>query len=165
MMEHLLGQIPPRLRDGRGPRPRLRAALCLLVLAGASGCAGIHVNESRLRNAIDDRRERALARYELDGGTGELLYRHGLLEQAANDPAGAAQALTPRLEERPEPNGALALAELSYRAGLEHEGGASPSAIAWYRDAAALAALAVGDSSGTQPERATELHNRAVARL
>ena len=47
-----------------------------------------------------------------------VLTRHDLVETAANDPAGAARVLEAQFAARAEPDGALALAELSYQAGL-----------------------------------------------
>src|SRR5206468_3985711 len=124
-------------RTRSGLVPGLRAAPVMALLwVGPAGCVGIGARESGLRNAIADRRERAEAR-GLSGASGVVLARHGLLEAAASDPAGAARALEGRLGDRPEPDGALALAELSYRAGLERQSESPPTAMAWYRDAAA----------------------------
>src|SRR5262249_42340036 len=79
----------------------------------------------------------------LSGPSGAVLARHGLLESAANDPAGAAGVLELQLQGQgaAEPDGPLALAELSYLAGLEREASEPAVALAWYRDAAVLAAL------------------------
>jgi pimeloyl-ACP methyl ester carboxylesterase len=140
-------------------------AWLLMALAVPAGCAKIGAREAWLRKAIEDRWERFEATRQLDGATGVVLARHELLDLAANDPAGAALVLEPRLLGRPEPDGALALAELSYQAGLERHSGSPASAIAWYRDAAAFAWLALADPAGSRPDLAVRIHNGAVARL
>lgn len=136
------------------------------ILLGAAGCAGVGASRARLRVALEDRRERIGAR-ALSGSTGAVLARHGLVEAAANDPAGTAGVLETRLlaEGQGEPDGPLALAELSYQAGLERERRAPASALAWYRDAAVLAALALEEPAGSRPDLAVRFHNQALERL
>ena len=136
----------------------------LLALAPA-GCSKISARPALVRNAIDERWERFEATHQLSGATGVVLGRHGLVETAANDPAGAARALEGWLAVKAEPDGALALAELSYQAGLMRAGTAPRAALAWYRDAAALGWLALADPAGTRPDLAVAIHNGAVARL
>lgn len=149
-----------------GARQRLRVVLtaCLFLVAPA-GCAGITAHEPQLRNSIDDWWERAGANRNLSDATSAVLFRQGLLDAAANDPAGAARALEARLFAAPEPDGALALAELSYNVGLMQQASSPSIAIAWYRDAGALAVLSLTETAGAKPELAQEIHNKAVARM
>jgi pimeloyl-ACP methyl ester carboxylesterase len=134
-------------------------------LATSGGCVTVGAHEARLRNAIEDRRERAEAARTLSAPSGTLLTRHGLVEEAMDDPGATARVLETRLEARPEPGGALALAELSYRAGLRREAEWPASALPWYRDAAACAALALAEPADSSSEPAVEVHNLALKRL
>ena len=93
------------------------------------------------------------------------LLRYDLLKTAARDPAGAARILETKLEAEPVHDGALALAELSYQAGLLERSRSPKSQSAWYRDAAALAALALEEPGGSRPDLAIRIHNGAVSRL
>jgi pimeloyl-ACP methyl ester carboxylesterase len=144
---------------------RLVSAGCVLLAVTAAGCAGISTHEARLRNAIEDRRERIEATSGLSGASGAVLARHGLVDAAANDPAKTAHALGARIQAQPEPNGALAMAELSYQAGLAKPRQSPLSALPWFRDAAAFAAMALAEPGGAQPEVAVRIHNEAVARI
>ncbi|MDR3638820.1 MAG: alpha/beta fold hydrolase [Isosphaeraceae bacterium] len=156
----------------RPSRPDLRAGLhrrLVALVAGVFllaplGCAGISARESVLRNMVTDWRQRAETSRTLSATSGALLEELGLVELAANNPAAAARALEGRLNERPDENGPLALAELSLQAGVEHPAG-SPAALGWFRDAAALASMALAKPAGAAPDVAVAVHNQAVARL
>jgi pimeloyl-ACP methyl ester carboxylesterase len=130
-----------------------------------AGCVGITADDTRLANAIEDRWERLTRSNTLSAATGVVLARHGLLDRAAADPLGTAQALESRLVVQTEPDGALGLAELFYLAGLQHQGSSTLAAMAHYRDAAALAVVALSEPDGTRPDLAVALHNHALARL
>jgi len=119
----------------------------------------------RLPNALADRWERFTRTRSLSGPTGVVLTRHGLLDRAAADPSGAAQALEARLVVNGESDGALGLAELFYQAGLQHQHRSTLAAMAYYRDAAALSVLALAEPDGSRPDLSIELHNHALARL
>src|SRR5262249_51348829 len=138
-------------------------ALGLLLIAPA-GCAGISAHETPLRNAIVNWRERIEASWGLSATTGALLEKHGLLNAAANDPVCTARTLEARLQDHPEPGGAVALAELSYQAGLSLPSD-SLAGLMWFRDACALSALALAEPSVAAPETVIDLHNHALARL
>ncbi|MFI5458911.1 MAG: esterase/lipase family protein [Isosphaerales bacterium] len=148
------------------PRQRAAAIACLLIIAPA-GCTDIKARDPRLRNAIEDGWERVEANHGLNVGfaTCSVLARLGLLAQAQQDPAAAASLLETRLQTQCEPDGSLALAELSYHVGLACQTGSPAASLAWYRDAAALATLSLADPAGTRPDVALTIHNRAVARL
>ncbi|SIO58367.1 Chlorophyllase [Singulisphaera sp. GP187] len=118
-----------------------------------------------MRNALEGRRERVEAMRLLSAPTGVFLTRHGLVDEAANDPGATARWLETRLAAQPEPGGALALAELSFREGLLRERKSPASALPWYRDAAACAALALAEPAGSSSESAIETHNLALKRL
>jgi pimeloyl-ACP methyl ester carboxylesterase len=138
-------------------------ALACLGLAGV-GCAGISAREAIFQNAARDTRDRLGARRPPSQPTTAVLVRHGLLDAARNDPGATVSLLESRLIARPEPDGALALAELSERAALARPGD-DPSGMVWNRDAATLAAIALADPATTRPELAIDVHNRALARL
>lgn len=142
----------------------LLAALCG-VLATSGGCVTIGAYETPLRNAVADRRERKDATRTLSEPVAVFLARYGLVDEAMEDPGAAARRLETRLEVEPEPGGALALGELSYRAGLRREAEAPVLALPWYRDAAACAALALAEPVDAHSERAVEVHNLALKRL
>lgn len=167
---------PPPRRFRRGPvletlnlfmaRQRLRVIVGVFVLLGVqAGCAGVRSRETRFLNAIEERWERFDSSRALSGSSGTALQRHGLVEAAANDPATAARTLEARLAKHADPEGTLALAELSYQAGLQQQSKAPSASLAWYRDAAQLAALSLSDSTNPQPEVAVRIHNNALARL
>jgi triacylglycerol esterase/lipase EstA (alpha/beta hydrolase family) len=132
-----------------------------------AGCADVTAHDARLRNVVEDRWECAYARLapSLTRETSAVLACQQLLAEAERNPARAARLLEARLEAQAVPDGALALAELSYHVGLLSQVGAPADAMDWYRDAATLAALALADPSGSRPEAAVEIHNRAIARL
>ncbi len=136
-----------------------------LVLLASIGCGGLSVREPWLRNSIEDRNERLEATRQLSSATGAVLLRYDLLKTAARDPADAALILERRLDAEPVHDGALALAELSYQAGLLERSRARESKTAWYRDAATLAALALEEPGGSRPDLAIRIHNGAVSRL
>jgi pimeloyl-ACP methyl ester carboxylesterase len=143
----------------------LRRASCVAVACLClAGCAGISAREAILQNAARDARDRLGARRPPSPPTTAVLVRHRLLDSARQDPAATASILEARLSARPEPDGALALAELSYRTALARPGD-DLSAMAWNRDAATLASLALADPLTTRPDLAVDLHNRALARL
>jgi pimeloyl-ACP methyl ester carboxylesterase len=157
-----------RPRNRRTPWLRLSRALatCLLFIT-ATGCIGVDARDARLRNAVEDGWERLEASRGLNVSleTGAILARHGLLIIARQDPASAARLLEAGLLARTEPNGAMALAEVSYYVGVDRQTSTPVEAMAWYCDAATLAALALGDPSAARPDLAIDVHNRSVARL
>jgi pimeloyl-ACP methyl ester carboxylesterase len=136
-----------------------------LLLAISSGCASVKARDTVVHNLIRDRVEVYEARTTPSGRWGAVLAREGLLEQAEVDPASAATRLEERLRLKPDPEGALALAELSYRAGLARQTKAPHEAITWLRDAAALSSLAIQESPSKDVGEAVQVHNRSVARL
>ena len=138
-----------------------------IALAGVLtiGCSGVSTREPWLRNAYRDFSERREAGRSPDASWGVVLEREQLTDLAESDPAAAATRLEARLAEQPSADGALALAELDYRAGIERESSHPMQAVAWFRDAAALATLSLRESGVTAPDRAIEVHNRSVARL
>jgi pimeloyl-ACP methyl ester carboxylesterase len=142
------------------------ATACLFSLALA-GCIDINAHDARLRSSVEDGWERAQASHGLNvsAETSAVLAHRQLLDKAWRDPAGAARLLEAHLQSQFERDGALALAELSYHVGVVCQTGAPVAAMAWYRDAATLAALALADPAGSRPDLAVEIHNRALARL
>jgi pimeloyl-ACP methyl ester carboxylesterase len=139
-------------------------AICI-VSAVSAGCINVAARDTVFRNALRDHREVREAKEVPSGTWGMVLAREGLLDQASIDPAATATRLEERLRKKPEAKGALALAELSYRAGLQRQSSAPREAIAWLRDAAALSSLSIQESPGTDVREAIEVHNRSVARL
>ena len=156
----------PGLRFEPTPAVRsiLAALVCLLAIVPI-GCGGLSVREPWLRNAIEDRKDRFKATNQLSSATGAVLVRFDLLDAAASDPAVAAVSLQTKVETEPVHDGALALAELSYQAGLSVRSRSSKSPSAWYRDAAVLATLALEEPGGSRPDLAVRIHNGAVSRL
>jgi len=155
-------------RNGRTRVSRLSRTLAMCMISFTlAGCANIKAHDARIRNVVEDGWERVEASRGLNVSfeTGGVLARQQLLTLAQKDSAGAARLLEARLEIQPERNGALALAELSYHVGVAWQTGSPVGALAWYRDAATLAALALADTAGSRPDLAVEIHNRAVARL
>jgi pimeloyl-ACP methyl ester carboxylesterase len=134
-------------------------------MAASAGCAGVRARDAVFRNAIRDRREVRQAQASPVEPWASVLAREGLLELAGRDPVSAATRLEDRLRDHPQADGALALAELSYRAGLARQSTDPDEAIAWLRDAAALASLSIRESSGSKVDTAVQVHNRSVARL
>jgi pimeloyl-ACP methyl ester carboxylesterase len=171
-MKAPLGRATWPRHDGllvqRSRAHRLGRALsaCLLSLA-LTGCADIKAHDTRLRNAVDDDWERVQACHGLNvsAETVALLAHFQLLDAAQKDPVHAARLLEAHLQNQYERDGALALAELSYHVGVVWQTGSPAAALAWYRDAATLAGLALADPVGSRPDRAVEIHNRALARL
>jgi len=151
-----------RVRPGRSA---VVAAAACLVLAASAGCVGVTAREPYLRNALRDRAERRRADEAPADPWARVLAREGLADLAGRDPAAAATILEARISARPEADGALALAELSYRAGIARQPDAPEEAVAWFRDAAALASLSLREPGGSRPDLAVAVHNRAVARL
>jgi pimeloyl-ACP methyl ester carboxylesterase len=141
------------------------AVVACLVTIAPLGCGSASVHECFIRNAVDDRIERWAAINHLSGVTGAVLASHNLVGTAANDPAEAARVLESQLQAQPEPDGAFALAELSYQAGLLERSRSPRAAMASYRDAAALAWIALADPAVSRPDLAVRIHNGAVARL
>jgi pimeloyl-ACP methyl ester carboxylesterase len=158
----------PQSRPVPGPGPGRAVVACMLIVAEA-GCVDISIRDEHLKNVIDDHWERFEATHTLNvsGATGAVLARQGLVAEARDDPASAARVLGARLQSQPHPgpDEALALAELSYRAGLARQTVDPRAAIAWYRDAAAIAALSLAEAAGSQRDRAVQIHNDSVARL
>ena len=171
MADHL-GQMTwwePRAHRHRSARVRRSSrmlAACLLIVIPA-GCMGVSVNEARLRNAVSDGWERLEANRGLNVSleTGAVLARQHLLIEAQLDPARAARLLEGRLQTQPEPDGAMALAELSYYVGVDSQTASPAASMPWYRDAAVLAMLALGDPATSRPDLAIDIHNRALTRL
>ncbi len=167
MSEHLRRQhwrARTSIGGGRSSRRLLRLALAAILGIASAGCSTLNVHEAWLRNAIDDRREYFETTSHVSPVTARILARHGLLETVGNDPCGAARVLETRFQTEPETDGALALAELSLQAGLVWAWTSPGCAIAWYRDAAALAWLALADPNGSGGGLALRVHNAAVAR-
>ena len=131
----------------------------------AGGLRGLE-RARALAAECDHRPRRADARRRINSAapTGAVLLRFDLLGTASVDPGGAARILEKKLEAEPVHDGALALAEVSYQAGLL-ERQRSPKSWAWYRDAAVLASLALEESAGSRPDLAVRIHNGAVSRL
>ncbi len=170
MMSGLIGQRKPRprlgLKDRRSSadRPNL-AVIAGLLIIGTAGCANVSVRNAWLRNVIDEREDRFEATHRLSDATRAVLTNHGLFDKAANDPGGAARILETSLRADSEPDAALALAELSYQAGLLLQSASPRSAMAWYRDAAAFAWLALANPASSRRDLAARIHNGAVGRL
>ena len=168
-----LGQVArlniANLENGRKLTARIGVMLaaCALAIAPA-GCLGIKANDARLRHSIEDGWEQleTAPRLNVSPATTNVLIRHGLYPQAREDPASAVRALDAELQSRTEPDGALALAELSYHVGVagKRDGpswrwpgiATRPRSPRWPSS----------DPAGTQPEVwPSTIHNRAVARL
>ena len=150
---------------GRASRPiRLASAWCLL-LGVSVGCVAVKARDPRLGNAIRDIRERHEAAAPPVAPWARVLASEGLVEVAERDPAVASARLEDRLAGRAEADGALTLAELAYRAGLDRLGRDPEAAVAWFRDGAALASLALREPGATRPDLAVQVHNRSAARL
>jgi pimeloyl-ACP methyl ester carboxylesterase len=169
-MSHVLGRIamsaPAARPDWRSRTARLITALLgWLLLVSPSGCSSITVREDWLRDTIVDQRDRLEAMTHLSSATGALLARHGLRDRAASDPAAAARELEALLQTQPEVGGDLALAELSYHAAvLGHSTPRRPE-MELFRDAAALAWVALADPANLSPGLAVRIHNGALKRL
>ena len=153
-----------------GPRFGLGHAVVAMLIVAMTGCASISTKDEHLKNVIDDHWERFEATRSLNvsGATSAVLARQGLVVEARDDPAKAARLLEVRLQSQqpqPGPDEALALAELSYHAGLGRQTVDPRAAIAWYRDASAIAALALAEANGSQRDLAIQIHNNSVARL
>ncbi len=149
---------------------RTRIGLALGLLALACGCSGVKTREPRFRNAVVDFQERRAATQAPAEPWAHVLVQEHLVEVAETNPGAAAVALEAKLAARPDGDGdgALALAELSYRAGIERQGRQPLEAISWYRDASALATIALrepGEPNPTRDEAAILVHNQAAARL
>jgi pimeloyl-ACP methyl ester carboxylesterase len=157
---------PVGLEDRPSPAARSIGLVILCTLAIAPvGCGGLKVSEPWVRNAIEDRLERSQAINHLSSATGAVLLRYDLLKSSARDPAAVVRILETKLEAEPVRDGALALAELSFQAGLLDQSKSRQRAMDWYRDAAALATLALEEPAGSRPDLAVRIHNGAVARL
>jgi pimeloyl-ACP methyl ester carboxylesterase len=144
---------------------RDRFAAALLLLAATAGCISVKARDTVFRNKLRDYEEVRQARARPADPWAVVLKREGLLRLAERDPAAAATQLEERLRDRPEADGALALAELAYRAGIARQATAPDEAIAWLRDAAALATLSIREPGATRLDLAEEVHNRSMARL
>jgi len=155
---------PPMVWNDRLIRQGLVISFAAAIL-GATGCAEVKTREPIVRNVLRDLEERREAARPPGTPWAGVLDRERLTELAKSDPAAAATKLEATLAARPEADGALTLAELSYRAGIERQSNQSSEAISWYRDASALAALALREPGGTRPDLAIQVHNRSVARL
>ena len=146
---------------------RVVVAVCLLMIVPA-GCVGIQANRARLRNAVEDRWERleATRRTGCEPRDGRCPRAAGIditnATRSGRHRAAAGNA-TRKLEQ--DPDGALALAELSYHVGVAGQSRSPTAALGWYRDAATLAAIALAEPACSHGELALAIHNRAVARL
>jgi pimeloyl-ACP methyl ester carboxylesterase len=161
-MASLLGQMQ---LPGLG-----RAVVACTLSVTMAGCAEIRTRDEHLKDVIEDHWERFEATHtrNVSDATGAVLARLGLAEPAQRDPASTARVLGARLQSqqsRPGLDEALVLAELSYRAGLTRQTVDPSAAIAWYRDAAAIAALTLAEAAGSQRDMAVQIHNQSVARL
>lgn len=136
-----------------------------LVLTATIGCSGVRARQPRAQIAYRDFTERREATQTIKASWAGILDQKNLRELAQADPAAAATKLEARMVTTPDSNGALALAELSYRAGLERQTDRPEQAVAWFRDAAALATLSLRESAPSDPAEATRIHNRSVAHL
>ena len=115
--------------NGRPPRSRATRILVAGLLSIASaGCAGIKAHDARLRTTVADIGERIEANRgaDLSPEATAVLARLQLLKLVHEDPVGAARLLEDRLQTQSEPDGALALAEMSYHIGVIFQSG-SPS--------------------------------------
>jgi pimeloyl-ACP methyl ester carboxylesterase len=139
--------------------------IALVVLIGAiGGCAGVRTREATIRQALGAGIDRVETSLLISPSSREVLDRHGL---SGLNPEEAATRLETELKTHPggEPDGALALAELWYRValgGIHHD---PLPALSAFRNAAAAAAIAVGEPETGCVERAVEIHNHAVAYL
>ena len=156
-------------RRGQGPdRPpsgRWRIGAAVVLLATSAGCLNVKARDAVVRRSLRDYEEVREARARPGDPWSRVLDREGLLELAGRDPASAAIRLEDRLRDRPEADGALALAELAYRAGIARQSSNPQDAIAWLRDSASLATLSIREPGGTRPDLAEQVHNRSIARL
>jgi pimeloyl-ACP methyl ester carboxylesterase len=145
------------------------AVAAILHLLAIAGCVGVSARESWLKNTIASHQEQHRILGTLSDVTGQVLQHHGLYTRASIDPAGTAAALESQLssETRTEQDGALALAELSYQAGLARESRFKPpdAALPWYRDAATLSWMALCDQGTSDRALAIEIHNGSLTRL
>ena len=136
-----------------------------LILGTVAGCAGVKTREPLIRNAYHDYQERRDAARPPGLCIATVLDHEGLTELAERDPAAAAARLEAKLAAQPTPDGAITLAELSYRSGMDQQSSQPMRAIPWFRDAAALASLALRESGATHADVAIPIHNRSVTRL
>ncbi len=150
---------------GRWTRAIWLLLACGLLVGPPAGCVAVKARDPKLHNAIRDHRERREADAPPFDPWARVLAREGLVELAERDPAAASARLEDRLAARAEPDGALALAELSYRAGLALQDSDPEGAVAWFRDGAALATLALREPGATRPDLAVAVHNRSAARM
>ena len=146
-------------------REHRRILAIALILGASTGCAGVKARNAVVRRSLRAYEESREARAEPAAPWSTILAREGLLDLSKRDPAAAASRLEGRLREHPEADGALALAELSYRAGVARQAAAPDEAIAWLRDAAALGSLSLQEPGGSRPDLAEQVHNRSTARL
>ncbi len=145
--------------------PQILTVLICLAWSGTTGCSGVSTREPHVRNALRDYGERREASQPPALPWASVLDREHLTALSQTDPAAAATQLESRLAEHPDAAGALALAELSYRAGMARESSEPAQAVAWFRDAAALATLSLREDHATPPVHALEVHNRSTAHL
>ena len=161
---------PDRAGHSCAPGSRLRrilAVCCLCLSVAVCGCVGIRANNDELRVAAQDGWDRfeAARGLKVCPETAQFLAEHNLLVPAQKDPALAARLLEADLETQDQPNGALALAELSYQVGLGAQTTRPLEAISSFRDAATLAALQLNDPGGARPDVAIQIHNSGVERM
>jgi hypothetical protein len=155
----------PLSRPPGQPAERARVLFLVILLATSTACNSVKARSPRLRNALRDRLEVFETVRPPTFPWAAVLVREGLVELAEKDPASAVTRLEDALRHQPHPEGLLALAEVSFRAGLEREALHPAESLPWFRDTAALATLALQNQGTTRPDLATNLHNQAVARL
>ena len=157
------GWIPPA--PGLQGRSIVGAVALLVALAG--DVVAVETRQAKVHNTAREVLDRVGSGLTLSPCARQSLARHGLLGPARSDPQATALLLEAQLQSAPaaEPGGLVALAELWYRAGLERSPREPAAAAVAFRDAAAAAALALGDPNVVCSDRAIEVHNDAVARL
>ena len=96
--------------------------------------------------------------------TVNVLSHHGLLVTAQEDRRDAASCSKLVFRPKPSPTGRSPWPSCRITWASTGQTRTPVEAMAWYRDAATLAALALGDPAASRPDLAVDIHNRAVAR-
>lgn len=146
---------------------RLRAWILIALVSAASAAGCVSTREATLHKTARDGLERIGSTHATCPCAAQVVGRYGLTAAARHDPEGAVRLLEARFQAAPafEADAATALAELSYRAGLEHDRHNPAVAARHYRDAAAAAVLALGAPDQGGCPHAIAVHDRAVSRL
>jgi hypothetical protein len=157
----------PVLSDRDVATASRRGLAIAIAMASVLSVGAARTREATVHNDLRDGADRVAAGLRLSPCAREVVARHGLLVASQVDPEGAALRLEAVLASRPrgEPGGALALAELWYRAAVRLPHHDPASVASPLRAAAAAAALAVAGPEAGCCDRAVEVHNDAVARL